>query len=165
MRDTLKIKVSINNLVPPHCTLNLQWWENITQLITKEALSLQNKLYINNLKSAQTSLYIVPPAKIQQINKKTRNKNSVTDVLSFPTYDNLQAIHKAQKINLGEIVICLSKCIEQAGNLNHSIEREAGFLYCHGLLHLLGYDHQSPATEKEMFNIQENILHSIGLKR
>jgi probable rRNA maturation factor len=66
---------------------------------------------------------------------------------------------------LGDIVISVPKAIAQSEEYGHSLERELGFLFVHGFLHLIGYDHQDEATEREMFELQERILLKAGLTR
>jgi probable rRNA maturation factor len=66
---------------------------------------------------------------------------------------------------LGDIVISVPKAIAQSEEYGHSLERELGFLFVHGFLHLIGYDHQDEAAEREMFDLQERILHKAGLTR
>ncbi|WP_284638704.1 rRNA maturation RNase YbeY [Paenibacillus silviterrae] len=66
---------------------------------------------------------------------------------------------------LGDIIISIPRAIEQAEEYGHSVERELGFLFVHGFLHLIGYDHQDAETEKEMFGKQEAILLKAGLTR
>ena len=59
---------------------------------------------------------------------------------------------------LGEIYICIPRMLEQAKDYGHSEIRELAFLTCHGLLHLLGYDHQTKDEEEIMFSLQEELL-------
>jgi probable rRNA maturation factor len=66
---------------------------------------------------------------------------------------------------LGDIIISVPKAMEQAEEYGHSLKRELGFLALHGLLHLLGYDHETEADEKEMFDKQKEILDAYGLPR
>ncbi|TVY09649.1 rRNA maturation RNase YbeY [Paenibacillus cremeus] len=66
---------------------------------------------------------------------------------------------------LGDIVISVPRAIAQAEDYGHSVERELGFLFVHGFLHLIGYDHQDEEEEKEMFGKQELILQKAGLVR
>ncbi|MCC2684720.1 MAG: hypothetical protein K0R75_1619 [Paenibacillaceae bacterium] len=66
---------------------------------------------------------------------------------------------------LGDIVISVPKAIAQSEEYGHSLERELGFLFVHGFLHLIGYDHQDEVTEREMFELQERILLKAGLTR
>ncbi|MBB6675308.1 rRNA maturation RNase YbeY [Cohnella nanjingensis] len=66
---------------------------------------------------------------------------------------------------LGDIVISIPRMREQAEEYGHSQERELGFLFVHGFLHLLGYDHEDEAAEKTMFAKQEAVLAKAGLAR
>lgn len=97
---------------------------------------------------------IVDKKTIQSINKKYRKIDKVTDVISFANRDD-----KAIKVPLlGEIYICLDRAKEQAKEYGHSNQRELSFLFTHGLLHLLGYDHMTKKDEKEMFGLTDKIL-------
>lgn len=66
---------------------------------------------------------------------------------------------------LGDIIISVTRAQEQALEYGHSLERELGFLFVHGFLHLLGYDHQDAASEAEMMSKQEHVLAQVGLTR
>lgn len=97
---------------------------------------------------------------IQSINKIYRHKDAVTDVISFALWD------QGYKSNLlGEIYICYDQIICQSKQYCHSFKREACFLFLHGLLHLLGYDHVKKADEKIMFSLQDEILNELGILR
>lgn len=86
---------------------------------------------------------------IQSLNKRYRDKDYPTDVLSFPDDDPRY---------LGDIVISLEKASLQAKEYGHTLNDEVAFLVCHGFLHLNGYDHETPEEEKEMFSKQNAIL-------
>ncbi|WP_426447794.1 rRNA maturation RNase YbeY [Paenibacillus sp. S-38] len=66
---------------------------------------------------------------------------------------------------LGDIIISVPRAIAQAEEYGHSVDRELGFLFVHGFLHLIGYDHGDEAEEKVMFGKQEDILQQAGLTR
>lgn len=66
---------------------------------------------------------------------------------------------------LGDIIISVPRAIVQSEDYGHSVERELGFLFVHGFLHLIGYDHQTEEEEKVMFGKQEHILQQAGLVR
>ncbi|MEK3723742.1 rRNA maturation RNase YbeY [Paenibacillus sp. FSL H8-0034] len=66
---------------------------------------------------------------------------------------------------LGDIIISVPRAIEQSEDYGHSVERELGFLFVHGFLHLIGYDHDNEEAEKIMFAKQEQILQQAGLVR
>ena len=90
---------------------------------------------------------------IKELNKNFRGKDKATDVLSFPMEENNM---------LGDIVISADTAKRQAADADIPLERETAFLYIHGLLHLLGYDHEkSTEDEAHMFALQEDILKSL----
>ena len=107
--------------------------------------------YLNNKENQyEISLLITNDETIHQLNKEYRQKDKPTDVLSFPMED---------EVMLGDIVISLDTAKNQAQEREIGLEREIAFLFIHGLLHLLGYDHEtSVEDEKEMFALQEEIL-------
>ena len=108
------------------------------------------------------SVTIVNNDYIHDINRQYRHKDSPTDVISFafldddPNRDNL--FHSGKMVVLGEIYISSEKAKEQAQEYGHSLDREMRFLFVHGLLHLLGYDHMKEEDEKVMFRLQDEIL-------
>ncbi len=106
---------------------------------------------------------LVDENKIQDINKNYRNIDRVTDVISFAFEDNEVFINNDLPRVLGEIFICIKKAQEQAIMYKHSFKREVSFLFVHGLLHLLGYDHMEKADEEIMFNLQDEILDPLEL--
>jgi len=107
----------------------------------------------------EISLSFVEASEIQALNKQYRNKDSVTDVLSF----EVSADPNLDIPVLGDIVICIERAIEQAKEIRQSQKREFAFLFVHGLLHLLGYDHETPKEEEEMFALQKQVLGKIGI--
>ncbi|HWO77684.1 MAG TPA: rRNA maturation RNase YbeY [Bacillus sp. (in: firmicutes)] len=116
----------------------------------------------------EISVTFVSNDKIQEINREYRGKDKPTDVISFALEegDEEEVIIGAPETRvLGDIIISIEKTKEQAEEYGHSFERELGFLAVHGLLHLLGYDHETEQEEKEMFSKQESILEEYGLKR
>ncbi|MBR7163012.1 MAG: rRNA maturation RNase YbeY [Clostridia bacterium] len=122
-----------------------------------------------------TDIAIVDEETIRQFNKDNRQVDAVTDVLSFPYFEGLKlpkdiddfdtSDFNGKRVCLGSIMICRRRAIEQAEEYGHSIEREIGFLTCHGLLHLLGFDHIEKEDEEIMFPLQREIMDSIGLTR
>ena len=116
------------------------------------------------IENAVFNIIIVDENKIQELNKNYRNKDSVTDVISFALEDDNTFIKTDFRI-LGDIYICLKRAKDQAKEYGHSLKREICFLSIHGLLHLLGYDHMNEEDEKIMFDLQERILGEYGIKR
>jgi probable rRNA maturation factor len=121
-------------------------------------------------KGSEVSVTFVSNERIQEINREYRNKDSVTDVISFALEEvgegevKLTGASDIPRI-LGDIVISPERAREQAEEYGHSFMREFGFLAVHGFLHLLGYDHMTEEEEKEMFTLQKEILDDYGLKR
>lgn len=102
---------------------------------------------------------------IHEMNRDYRGIDRPTDVISFAFLDNedRQALYKGKEpVCLGDIYISVDKAKEQAEEYGHSLERELSFLFVHGLLHLLGYDHMSEEDEKVMFKLQDEILPKEG---
>ncbi len=119
-------------------------------------------------KDAEVSVSFVSNNEIRNLNKIYRNKDSVTDVLSFPlSSDGKTEISKETGYAmLGDIVISLETAVKQAQNYGHSLEREIGFLTVHSMLHLLGYDHEtSPLDERIMREKEEFVLENLGISR
>ena len=115
----------------------------------------------------EVSVTIVDIETIHDINKKYRNIDRPTDVISFAFLDNDDLpVIKGMPILLGDIYICDEVAIRQANEYNHSLRRELAFLFTHGLLHLFGYDHvNSEEEEKIMFTLQDEILNEVEIKR
>jgi len=113
-------------------------------------------------------LLFVEEEEIQQLNYQYRYKNAVTDVLSFPLEEDVAAYLSehdflpGENLLLGDIIICAARAAEQAQEYGHSLEREIFFLFVHGLLHLLGYDHTEKEDEQVMRSLQTAILTDIG---
>ena len=98
-----------------------------------------------------------------ELNKNYRNKNSATDVLSFPMFDDFSNVEMVTDVPLGDIVISLERAAKQGYEIGHSLYHEVAFLCVHSTLHLLGYDHEtSKADEKEMFRKQAEIMELMG---
>ena len=120
---------------------------------------------------AEMSLTFVLNPEIRELNRDYRGIDRATDVISFAIEDdddlaNLPAEICAElPVELGDLVISIDKVAEQALFLNHSADRELGYLLVHGFLHLNGYDHEEPADEEKMFTLQEEILDGLGLSR
>ena len=108
------------------------------------------------------SVTIVDNDYIHEINKTYRHIDRPTDVISFAFLDDNpkrdELFQSGQMVVLGEIYISFEKAQEQAVNYGHSLERELKFLFVHGLLHLLGYDHMVKSDEEIMFRLQDEIL-------
>lgn len=119
-------------------------------------------------------IIICDEEEIARLNSRFRDKNEVTDVLSFPSLDGVKgkALYKKDfpadldedgNIFIGSIAICMSRALEQADEYLHSPEREINYLAAHGVCHLLGYDHITDADKREMRVKEENIMRKMNL--
>ena len=108
------------------------------------------------------SVTLVDNKFIHEINRDYRHIDRPTDVISFAFLDGVtdkDKIFKSKEmVVLGDIYISVEKATEQAESYGHSLDRELKFLFVHGLLHLLGYDHMQEEDEKVMFALQDKIL-------
>ncbi|MEW8978403.1 MAG: rRNA maturation RNase YbeY [Symbiobacterium sp.] len=113
------------------------------------------------------SVVLVDDEAITDLNRDHRGLASPTDVLSFAQLEgeDMGDLPEGEPLPLGDIVISLERCLAQAADYGHSFERELGFLTAHGVLHLLGWDHQTPEEEAAMMAKTEEILAGLGLQR
>lgn len=105
----------------------------------------------------QVSLLICGDIRIQQLNRDYRNKDKATDVLSFPAHENLRKISPAEDdVFLGDLAISIPTARRQAKEFNITVWDEFIHLYFHGLLHLLGYDHEISDKEEKLMQKWED---------
>lgn len=128
--------------------------------------------YLELEENCAMSVIIVDNEEIQKINREYRQKDAVTDVISFAleesvVEDDFPAIQEVmdESRELGDIFVSFQRAQEQAVEYGHSFKRELGFLVVHGFLHLNGYDHMTDEEEAEMFDLQRDILDGFGLVR
>jgi probable rRNA maturation factor len=121
-------------------------------------------------------LLFVDSEEIRALNNETRSIDKVTDVLSFPTLDGIKgkAIVGSQfpfdkdedgRLVLGSIVICKDRAKEQAEEYGHSYRRELHYLFVHGVMHCLGYDHIEEQDKTDMRAAEERVLEKMGIVR
>jgi probable rRNA maturation factor len=126
----------------------------ITRLVEKNTELDKNKNWV-------LDLFLINEKESQKLNKQYRQKDYPTDVLAFPFYYLYQKeLNNCD--NLGDIFICYPVVQKQAKEYQHSFDYEFCFLFTHGMLHLLGYDHEVPKEKKTMFGLQDLILNEIA---
>ena len=135
-------------------------YEEEYRLIMEEAFSL-----LGIKENYEVDVSLVDADTIHQINRDYRNVDRVTDVISFAFNDDKseEGVILDPEIPhmLGEIFICVPRALSQAKEIGNSSQREMCFLFCHGLLHLLGYDHMKEEDAKIMFPLQDKILDAV----
>ena len=120
----------------------------------------------------EVSILLVNNEVIRELNRDYRKKDTATDVLSFPLEEEVEGDGEPSVIGgptermLGDIVISIERAGEQAIEYGHSFERELAFLAVHGMLHLLGHDHEADAGAKKIMRAEEDrILAALGIGR
>ena len=113
----------------------------------------------------EVSFSFADEEEIRRLNAAYRDKDAVTDVLSFPQYDDLRELDNEEEICLGDVVICGRVARRQAEEYGHSYERELLYLFVHSILHLLGYDHMEEEEKRQMRIREEYVMEKIGLTR
>ena len=136
-----------------------EWEEKINQVA---AICLREEQLPEDI---EVDLLFVDNEAIREMNLEYRDKDSATDVLSFPMYEPDEEIDDEEEVLLGDIVISLERAQEQCEEYGHSLEREVMYLLVHGLLHLAGYDHMEEEDKKVMRAQEEKLLAQIGAIR
>ncbi len=130
--------------------------ESARLCLTKEGIPEEN---------CEFSVSFVDREEIKELNSTYRGVDKVTDVLSFPQFEDFSELPEDQIICLGDIVICEDRAKEQAEEFGHSYEREIIYLFTHSVLHLIGYDHMDEDEKAEMREREEEVMTELKLKR
>lgn len=101
---------------------------------------------------------------LQMLNREYRRIDRPTDVLSFALNEG-EEDSSDEEMLLGDIVISVDRVLSQAQEYGHSETRELAYLAIHGLMHIVGYDHEKPEDKKEMRAAEEEVLHALGITR
>jgi len=110
------------------------------------------------LKTCSVSLALVGDQAIRTLNRQYRQIDKITDVLSFGQLDLKGRAKNFDRGYLGEIVICYPQAVRQAKTAKVLLKKELEFLTAHGLLHLLGHDHEKPKEAEIMFKLQDKLI-------
>lgn len=116
---------------------------------------------------AEVSVVFADDAYIHELNRDYRGKDTPTDVLSFALNEGAEPdiIGGPEETLLGDIIISLDTAARQAEDFGHSLERELAYLTVHGMLHLLGFDHEAEAEKIVMRQKEEQVLSQLGYTR
>ena len=115
----------------------------------------------------EMGLVITSQERVQQLNRSYRGKDEPTDVLAFSAREEIDAELPAfvqppdGVLHLGEVIISYPQAVIQAEEHRHSVKREIAILIIHGVLHLLGYEHDKPELERQMKSREEEVLSGI----
>ncbi len=157
----MALKVDIEVQKPAEAEADIM--EIIENVCDQCTLGYNDNLYVG--------VHLTGDEGIKKINFEFRNLDKPTDVLSFPLltavngeieYTELDRDSSTGLILLGDIVISTEKAQLQADTYGQSFNREIAFLTCHGMLHILGYDHKDEDDEKLMLSQQKDVLEELG---
>ncbi len=153
------MKVIISNY-PEELSFPTEIEENV-----RAAAEKVGELY--GVENAEVSVTLTNNDYIHQLNRKYRQIDRPTDVLSFALNESEEPdIENGPDINvLGDIILSVERAEEQAADYGHSLRREIAFLTVHGMLHLLGYDHMEEADRLEMEKEQRYVMEQLGISR
>lgn len=116
--------------------------------------------FIQSEENYALSFLVCGDEQIQELNKTYRGADRVTDVLSFP---NKFQLPDSKVFFLGDVILSYPTALKQAEKYHHAVSHELALLSVHGVLHLLGYDHETVEDEAEMWRIQKTILNNFGV--
>ncbi len=115
----------------------------------------------------ELGLVIAGQERVRELNRSYRGKDEPTDVLAFSATEELESgfppfVHPPDGVlHLGEVIISYPQAVAQAREHRHSVEKEVAILIIHGVLHLLGYEHDKPELERQMRAREAEVLSSI----
>ncbi len=143
-------------------------WEKSYRSLVRKAVNQIGKL-CNVPASSEVNVVIVDAQAIREFNSVYRGIDKETDVLSFAINeigDEEPAYESPEPDNmLGDILICMERAYSQAQEYGHTLERELAFLTVHGMLHLLGYEHENDNEKMLMRSLEEKAMEGLGLVR
>ncbi len=137
---------------------------NTTFDVEKVVRAVSETLIAHNSEECEVSVLLTDDPHMTQLNREYREIDAPTDVLAFAMQEGEDNNSLNTNI-LGDVVISLETAERQAKEETHSLEEEVAFLTVHGVLHLLGYDHQTHNEATAMFEKQDVILQRLKLKQ
>jgi len=151
--------------------LGIQIDKNFQKYLRKEWLQrvVEHSLISQGIDSkVELGLLVTDAETIQKLNQKYRGVDEPTDVLSFALTERKPGNASPPFItppdgilHLGEVIISYPQAVRQAEENNHEVEEEVALLVIHGILHLLGYEHDEPAREREMRGLEGRLLSEV----
>ena len=152
-------------------------WSMMQQALDKAAeFELGDELAEYGIKAedadAEVGVTIVGDEEILELNREYREKDKVTDVLSFPQFEDAAALaadmardKEGESTLIGDVVICYDQALRQAEEYGTGKTREILYLFVHSLMHLFGYDHENEEDRALMRSSEERVLDAIGVSR
>jgi probable rRNA maturation factor len=141
--------------------INIQYASNINNLPKEELIKKWVDSSLNGyIEDAELTIRIVDETEGTQLNEKWRNAQGPTNVLSFP-YSELSELNENTQNIQGDIVVCAPVIMREAAEQRKSVDAHWAHMIVHGILHLLGYDHNNENDAKEMESLEATILRKL----
>jgi probable rRNA maturation factor len=157
-----EMKIGIQIDEPFQKSLSERWLRKITSKIIRSIIS-DGFLPGDNI---ELGLVITGDEQVKELNRKYRHRDQTTDVLAFALTETKGKVSFPSPpdgiLHLGEVIISYPQAIRQAKEYGHSIEQELTQLIIHGILHLVGLEHNNPEAEKEMRAEEEKIVKEVN---
>ena len=139
--------------------------------------AVKQTLALEGISNACAAVSIVTDGEIKELNRRMRQVDSVTDVLSFPEIDYPAGTRLKDRPGLikrafdpsldayflGDVALNVKRAAEQAGEYGHSLKREIAYLTCHAMLHLCGYDHMTEGDKAEMRSREKQVMKQLEI--
>jgi probable rRNA maturation factor len=154
--EAIQIEFSVEDGLDAH------WDESRVSALVRSIVARE----LPETRDVVVGLHLVGDASIRSLNAEHRGRDVHTDVLSFPLHAPGDfVLPPDQPVQLGDIVVSLPRAVTQATEFGHSVEREIAYLVAHGVLHVLGYDHEQDAEQRRMREKEEEALQPLGFTR
>ena len=154
---------------PPHDATHVDFAIKDGQLDEPRITVLVQSIVARELTNAAPrviTIHLVGDATIRGLNAEHRGIDAATDVLSFPLHQgDAFVIPPGMAVELGDVVVSYPRAVEQAAEYGHTVDRELAYLVAHGVLHVLGYDHEVEAERQVMRQKEEEALTPLGFTR
>jgi probable rRNA maturation factor len=141
--------------------LHTQWDESPIAALVQSIVSRE----LPQVSQYVIGLHLVGDSTIKALNAEHLAKDAATDVLSFPLYEPGFVLPPGEPVHLGDVVVSYPRAMAQAEDYGHSVEREVAYLVAHGVLHVLGYDHEEESERLRMRQKEEEALRPLGFTR
>jgi probable rRNA maturation factor len=146
------------------------WFRRLAELTLRAASRDRSGPAVDlgpGIRRAEASLLLADDATLQALNRQYRAIDRPTDVLSFAQLEgpDRQALATGPTLQLGDVAVSVERARRQAATYGHAFDRELAYLFVHGLLHLLGYDHEADEERAAMRRVEEAALGAAGLAR
>lgn len=170
MTKTTKINIFSENIFPSLEIDEKKYIDRAKKILKFYLSEIQDKSCLASFEYNVISFDFLYCASVKthEINREYRNKDYPADIITFAIFadtpDDERFIFDGE-INLGEVMIALDKVQEEASKKNVSFDYELSFLISHGILHLLGFDHQTEEDYNFIIELQNKALESIGIKK